>query len=153
MICTKHCQVESFAEEMKVVGDGKPFSKTSHLKMLSVGVNSEGILVLRRRIDAADVSTIVKQPVLLDPFHPYTKLLIKWLDELSRHNDQERVTDANKEMKLAMKEWNDDNFRRSVARHGIEWHVNPKVAPHMGAPEWLYQKDHDVTIKMPSPKK
>ena len=84
-------QQQCFGDELDHMMKKKNVLKSSRLYMLSPIMDNKGIMRVTGRIENADVSTDVKSPIILDPKHPFTKLLIKHQHEQSNHCGQETV--------------------------------------------------------------
>lgn len=86
-------QRESFPEELLLLKVGKPIQRSSRLLNLSPELDDTGELIrvgghLRRSEDLAYTSL---HPVVLDPSHPVTYLLIQDFDSRLKHPGPERV--------------------------------------------------------------
>ena len=86
-------QRDSFPEELRLLKAGKPVQRSSRLLNLSPELDDGGELIrvggrLRRSEDLAYTSL---HPVVLDPAHPVTRLLIQDFDSRLRHPGPERV--------------------------------------------------------------
>ncbi|KAJ8286056.1 hypothetical protein GJAV_G00034060 [Gymnothorax javanicus] len=89
----KRAQQESFPEEQRLLKAGKPVQRSSRLLNLSPELDNTGELIrvggrLRRSEDLAYSSL---HPLVLDPSHPVTCLLIQDFDSRLRHPGPERV--------------------------------------------------------------
>nr|XP_061835547.1 uncharacterized protein LOC133618822 [Nerophis lumbriciformis] len=89
----KQAQCESFPEELRLLKAGKPVPSVSRLLTLSPEMNEEEGLIrvggrLRR---AVDIEQTTLHPIVLDPGHPSTKLLIQDFDSRLHHPGPERV--------------------------------------------------------------
>lgn len=93
MLIFKQVQQDCFPEELRLLRAGKPVQRSSRLLTLSPELDPEvGIIRVGgrlRRAEALDPSTI--HPIVLDPSHPATKLLIQDYDAHLCHPGPERV--------------------------------------------------------------
>ena len=88
----RRAQADSFPTEEAEVRSDKCVSKSSRLYQLSPYLDEFGILRIKGRTTAAPaVSGDVTRPVILDPKHPFTQLLIAHHHVRSGHHGQERV--------------------------------------------------------------
>ncbi|KAL0810381.1 hypothetical protein ABMA28_010526 [Loxostege sticticalis] len=83
-------QRESFPTEVEALEKGRRINKSSRLYKLDPKLK-EGILKLDGRIRAANVPDPLKEPIILDGRHPFTRLLIKKEHEAAGHANRERV--------------------------------------------------------------
>lgn len=91
-IMFKKIQHESFANEIQAITQGNTVDKKSRLKCLSPILDSNGVLRLKGRIDAAPfVNESFKQPIILDRHHYLTDLLIRAYHERFFHANTETV--------------------------------------------------------------
>ena len=86
----KKCQFESFPEEIKSLKNGKPIHPSSRLATLSPYLE-DGVLRIKGRTDLGNIPESVKRPVILDPKHPFTRLLVQHYHKKANHNGQEYV--------------------------------------------------------------
>ncbi|XP_036070983.1 uncharacterized protein LOC118599568 [Oryzias melastigma] len=89
----RQSQIESFPEEVEKLAAGKPISKQSRLLMLAPEYDKAVALIrvggrLRR---AEDLDPDMIHPIILDPKHQVTKLLIQKYDSELLHPGPERV--------------------------------------------------------------
>jgi len=89
----KRAQQDSFPEDLRLIKAGKPVLRSSRLSALSPEIDETGELIrvggrLRRAEDLAYSSL---HPLLLDPSHPVTSLVIQDYDSRLRHPGPERV--------------------------------------------------------------
>ncbi|KAL7883040.1 hypothetical protein SRHO_G00006980 [Serrasalmus rhombeus] len=93
MLIVKQVQQDCFPEELCLLRAGKPVQRSSRLLTLSPELDPEvGIIRVGgrlRRAEVLDPSTI--HPIILDPSHPATKLLIQDYDARLCHPGPERV--------------------------------------------------------------
>lgn len=93
MLVIQQAQQDSFPEELRLLQASKPVQCSSRLLTLSPELDLDaGIIRVGgrlRRAEALDSSTI--HPIVLDPAHPATKLLIKEHDARLCHPGPERV--------------------------------------------------------------
>lgn len=88
----KSVQKDSFADEIKDLQIKKTISSSSRILKLSPFLDKDNILRLKSRILNADfLDDDTKFPVILDPKHIYTKLLITHYHKKARHHGQEMV--------------------------------------------------------------
>lgn len=93
MLVLRRAQQESFPEEYRLLKSGKPISRSSRLIALSPEFDQEREIIrvggrLRRSEDLAYSNL---HPLVLDPAHPVTRLLIQDFDSRLRHPGPERV--------------------------------------------------------------
>ena len=87
----KQVQIDAFSTEYRSLKKGEPVDKTSRLYKLSPALK-DGLIVLKGRIgQASNVSDSVRNPIILDPNHPYTRLLLKHYHVTNAHQGQETV--------------------------------------------------------------
>ncbi|CAI5660547.1 uncharacterized protein LOC106097744 [Oreochromis niloticus] len=89
----REAQQESFPEEYRLLKQGKSISRSSRLLALSPEFDREDEVIrvggrLRRSEDLAFTNS---HPLVLDPTHPVTRLLIQDVDSRLRHPGPERV--------------------------------------------------------------
>jgi hypothetical protein len=85
-------QVDSFSSEIRSIQKEKPLDRESRLRQLSPLLNEEGFPRVKGRIDAAlDLPVETKRPIILNPNHSYTKLLIDHCHREGAHQGQARV--------------------------------------------------------------
>ncbi|XP_025763702.1 uncharacterized protein LOC109202593 [Oreochromis niloticus] len=86
-------QSESFPEEAKALRSGRPLPTNSRLNSLSPEYDKDTELIRvggrLRRVEQLELDTI--HPIILDPKHPLTKLIIQDFDETLLHPGPERV--------------------------------------------------------------
>ncbi|XP_057695896.1 uncharacterized protein LOC130918045 [Corythoichthys intestinalis] len=89
----QRAQQESFPDEVRLLKVGKPVSSCSSLITLSPEMDSERQLICvggrLRRAESLEPSAV--HPVVLDPSHPSTRLLIQDYDSRLHHPGPERV--------------------------------------------------------------
>lgn len=87
----REVQKASFSEEIAQLKKGGEISKSSKIRTLDPILDEEGVLRLRGRIGAANVTEEMKRPIILDGRHPFTKLLVAREHEKAGHSGNERV--------------------------------------------------------------
>jgi len=88
----KKVQLDSFPSVVKLIGGGKQLGRDSKLKQLTPIIDSDGVLRVKGRLNNANfVGMDVKSPVILDPKHLYTRLLIMNVHHKFHHQGQETV--------------------------------------------------------------
>ena len=88
----KQVQLECFPEEVNVLKASKPLSAQSRLRNLSPMLDDDGVVRLEGRLDHAEAAQeSAKRPVILDPSHQFTRLLIHSYHEKARHQGQAAV--------------------------------------------------------------
>lgn len=98
-------QEESFSADLKCI------DKKSRLYSLSPFIDEEGILRVKGRCDSAVESLEgIRKPIILDPQHLYTKLLMQYYHEKMGHQGQETVANE-----IRKKYWI-LNFRRALRK-------------------------------------
>ncbi len=89
----KRAQSDCFPDELRLLRAGKPISPSSRLLTLSPEIDdAEGLIRVGgrlRRAEGLDQATV--HPVVLDPAHPSTRLLIQDFDSRLHHPGPERV--------------------------------------------------------------
>ncbi|KAI7805222.1 hypothetical protein IRJ41_002204 [Triplophysa rosa] len=80
-------QMDSFPTEVRALKTGHPIPHNSHLGSLATGLIRVGGRLRR----ASDLDLEAIHPIVLDPRHPTTKLLIKDTDQRLLHPGSERV--------------------------------------------------------------
>ncbi|KAL0199428.1 hypothetical protein M9458_007968, partial [Cirrhinus mrigala] len=93
MTIFQRVQSECFAEELRHLKSGKAVLRSSRLLTLSPELDSdEGIIRVGGRLRRAEwLDPAFKHPIVLDPLHPATKLLIQDYDARLCHPGPERV--------------------------------------------------------------
>jgi len=87
----RQSQWDSFPEEMVALSSNKQLDKSSKLLNLAPYLEN-GIMKIRGRLDKSkSVSAEARRPVVLDPRHPYTVLLINHYHLEAKHVGQETV--------------------------------------------------------------
>ena len=84
-------QADCFPAEVRSTESGKPVDKDSRLSHLSLVLTDGVVRHHSRLVNSSDLPDMVKQPVVLDPSHPFTRLLIAWYHVASCHQGQKRV--------------------------------------------------------------
>ncbi len=88
----KQVQRECFPYEYAALRDGKPLPKESRILFLSPFMKNEGIIrVKSRTVHSPEMKIQQKEPVILDPNHAYTRLLIRQYHLWAAHQGQEYV--------------------------------------------------------------
>ncbi|KAJ8711214.1 hypothetical protein PYW07_008456 [Mythimna separata] len=86
----KGAQAESFSKEIAAIKDNKAAPSDSPLSVLSTYLDNAGVLRLRGRITAVqDVNEEIKNPIILEGKHRYTKLYIAYIHESLHHGGTE----------------------------------------------------------------
>ncbi|XP_074032901.1 uncharacterized protein [Leptinotarsa decemlineata] len=86
------CQEETFSEEMKSLRIHGIVKNTSRLYTLDCFLDEEGLIRLGGRLDNSKLlDEYVKRPIILDPKHKITKLLIFYYHEKFNHHGQDTV--------------------------------------------------------------
>ena len=109
----KRCQEETFSEELNSLHRGQALQPSSRLIQLSpVIVN--GVLRAQGRTERATaLADQTRRPAILDPKHPFTRLLIHHHHCASGHHGQERVMNELRQRYWVLR-------MRSAVRHA--WH-------------------------------
>ena len=93
VLVLKQAQRDSFPDELRLLKAGKPLSSSSRLLTLSPEIDEvEGLIRVGgrlRRAEALDQATV--HPIVLDPAHLSTRLLIQDFDGRLHHPGPERV--------------------------------------------------------------
>ena len=84
-------QANSYPAEVADLKSGKAVSSSSRLATLSPVLDNDGVLRLDGRIRNAPKGLVCTQPVILDPKHQYTKLLLRQFHIWCGHAGQERM--------------------------------------------------------------
>ena len=88
----KRSQMDSFGEDIALLKEGKGLGSSSRLRKLSPFVDLEGILRVRGRTSVSEeLGYGTKNPIILDPKHKFTRLLLQHHHELAGHHGQEMV--------------------------------------------------------------
>ncbi|KAF7658052.1 hypothetical protein LDENG_00018270 [Lucifuga dentata] len=86
-------QMDSFTEDYKLLKAGKPIPSSKRFSCLALQYDMESNLIRvggrLRWVERLDQAVI--HPIVLDPSHPYTKLLIQDVDVHLCHPGAERV--------------------------------------------------------------
>lgn len=91
-LIVRQAQIESFPDELRLLNEKKPLSKKSKILSLSPYLDHEGILRVQGRIDAAaDVSTTIKRPAILDGRSHVSRLIIMHFHVRAAHANNETV--------------------------------------------------------------
>ncbi|XP_054279172.1 uncharacterized protein LOC128997557 [Macrosteles quadrilineatus] len=89
--CFRLSQLESFPKEMKNIEENKPVPRESRLHKLSP-ILTGNLLKMRGRTEYGNqISQDLKNPIILDPKHRLTVLLIQHEHEQAAHQGQETV--------------------------------------------------------------
>ncbi|XP_073770437.1 uncharacterized protein [Danio rerio] len=93
LVIYKKIQQDCFQEELHCLKKGKPVAHSSRLLTLSPELDSEeGIMRVGGRLRRAEtLDPGSKHPIVLDPSHPFTKLLMEDYDSRLCHPGPERV--------------------------------------------------------------
>ncbi|XP_039608702.1 uncharacterized protein LOC120528591 [Polypterus senegalus] len=93
LLLVRRAQIDSFPDEFNQLQEGKPVSSSSRLITLSPEFDhsSEIIRVGGRLRRAELLECDAMHPIILDPTHPVTKLLIQRYDEQLSHPGPERL--------------------------------------------------------------
>ena len=86
----KKVQCDSFSEELHQLLSSKHISKSSSLYQLSPFVDEKGIIRMKGRIPGYN-------PIILDPNHRFTFLMVHWYHEVNLHNGVESVVNQLRE--------------------------------------------------------
>lgn len=85
-------QEESFMEEIIALKNNKPFSSNSRLRTLNCIISEgDGLLRLSGRLDKSTLNLETKKPIILDPHHRITRLIVQKYHEDVHHHGQEIV--------------------------------------------------------------
>jgi transposase InsO family protein len=88
----RHCQLESFEEELRCILTSQSLPKNSPLRKLSPSLGEDHILRLAGRISAApNISNETRSPILLDGRHAVARLLIHHYHKTMAHANVETV--------------------------------------------------------------
>ncbi|KAK5924003.1 hypothetical protein CgunFtcFv8_000922 [Champsocephalus gunnari] len=89
----QHSQAECFQEEIECLKAGQPVKLGSKLSMLSLEIDpAMGLIRVGGRFRHLETSCDMEiHPIVLDPSHVVTKLLIKDMDERLLHPGPDRV--------------------------------------------------------------
>ncbi|XP_061726521.1 uncharacterized protein LOC133532048 [Cydia pomonella] len=92
LLILKQAQMDSFANEIADIKNGKNMQRDSRLLTLTPYLGDEGLLYVGGRIDAAqDVPLATKRPIILDGRHPVARLLVRHQHVKAAHGNQEAV--------------------------------------------------------------
>ena len=78
-------QKEVFAEEIKLIENGKKLPKESPLAKLSPGIDSNGLLRVGGRLERAELSIEERHPVILPGSHHITTLIVQHCHNEVKH--------------------------------------------------------------------
>ena len=85
-------QQDAFPQDVARLSAGKVPSNRSRLRQLSPCLDGQGVIRLQGRIGrAVGVVESAKQPVILDPDHQYTRLLVNYVHVKAGHHGQATV--------------------------------------------------------------
>ena len=89
----QQAQESCFPEELDTLRKGKPLSRRSHLLSLSPELDPDvGLMRVGGRLRRSqDLDPDIIHPIILDPKHPATQLIVKHCDESLLHPGPERV--------------------------------------------------------------
>jgi len=88
----KNSQLQSFPEEIKSLLKQREIARSSRLWKLNVYLDNEGVMRIRGRLEnATGIGEETKFPVVLDPKHPYTNLLVLHYHTQGGHHGRERI--------------------------------------------------------------
>lgn len=89
----KQAQATSFPDEVKALVAGKPVPSSSRLITLSPEFNNtSGLIVVGGRLRRSDLlDQEMAHPIVMDPKHPLSQLLIQYFDDELHHPGPERV--------------------------------------------------------------
>ncbi|XP_065182187.1 uncharacterized protein LOC135812896 [Sycon ciliatum] len=87
----KTVQHDCFPDELASLHKGESVSSSSRLYKLSAGLDDDVIRVFGRTDSDAELRPSAKRPVILDPDHRYTHLLLQQHHVWNGHHGQERV--------------------------------------------------------------
>lgn len=103
---------EAFSAKRQLLKDGKQVSDSSSLYTLSPFVDDDGLMRLESRIENALVPLDVRRPILLQPQHHITELVVQQYHENNLINT--------------------NDIAAQLTEKELTWHFNPPLAPHMG---------------------
>jgi hypothetical protein len=88
----KIVQEESFPEELQQMKKGSQVDKRSRLLQMSPFLHPDGLIRMRGRTEVSpDLTQGCKSPIILDPSHYVTKLLLNWYHQKFHHQGHETV--------------------------------------------------------------
>eukprot|EP00117_Sycon_ciliatum_P017532 scpid35642/ scgid16489/ len=87
----ENVQQQSFPDELAALQQGKPVTRSSRLASLTLSLLHSTIVVNGRTDNTPHLPESTKHPVLLDPDHRYTRLLILQHHVWAGHQGQEQV--------------------------------------------------------------
>ncbi|XP_036000189.1 uncharacterized protein LOC118564903 [Fundulus heteroclitus] len=88
----KRIQHDSFPEEIRRLSSGKPVANNSRLRALAPQLDEDGEIRVGGRLRyAKDLELGAVHPIVLDPNHPFTRLLIQDYDRRLCHPGPERL--------------------------------------------------------------
>ncbi|XP_049330293.1 uncharacterized protein LOC125798980 [Astyanax mexicanus] len=129
LLILKECQTQSFPDELAALREGKPLPNHSRLSNLAPEWDS-AMNIIRvggrlRRLQTLNMDEA--HPIVLDPRHPVTQLLIKEFDERLLHPGAERVYAEIRRQYWILR------GRQAIRHHQIhcptcrKWRAQPKV--------------------------
>ena len=88
----KSVQQDSFPDDVVALSAGRPLASSSRLRQLSPMLDAAGVIRLESRIvRAEEVLDSAKRPIVLDPKHAFTRLLIHRHHVIAGHHGWELV--------------------------------------------------------------
>ena len=125
----KQAQSMSFPEEVKALMSDRPLPSHSRLGSLSPEYDKEtGLLRVGGRLRRAEqLETDAIHPVLLDPKHPLTKLIIQDFDETLLHPGPERVLAELRRRFWILRGREAVKRYQNNCMHCQSWRANPSV--------------------------
>ncbi|XP_073724410.1 uncharacterized protein [Misgurnus anguillicaudatus] len=136
LVLLRECQAQSFPEEIAALKTNKLIPSHSRLTCLAPEWDPETNVIRvggrLRRLESPSVEQI--HPIVLDPQHPATKLLIKDFDERLLHPGTERVYAEIRRQYWILR------GRQAVKHHQLNcvscqrWRAQPKVPPMADLP-------------------
>lgn len=91
MIWIRKAQSEMFNQDVKMLRKHQSVQSNSRLLQLSPILDEDNILRLNGRLKHAPVADSVKQPIILDPKHAFTEMLIHHQHEVCMHTGKDLV--------------------------------------------------------------
>lgn len=88
----KKVQTDSFSDEVMALNRNQPLNKSSRLYSFSCELDENGLIRLGGRLNNSwQTDEYFRKPIILDPKHKITKLIIQFYHEQVQHHGQEMV--------------------------------------------------------------
>lgn len=135
-LLVKLIQQESFSAEINKLKKNEPIERNSRLRKLCMKIDSNGILRIEGRLEAApNISYTYKQPAVIDANHYITRLIIHHIHREFNHGNHETVMNEIRQRYYVLA------LRRTVRKlvHTCPWCLvyrkTPQMAPQGNLPK------------------